>query len=46
LMSWAFPVLHERLTACVDCNNMCYMFKPSEIAKFSRIFDDFLPEKV
>jgi hypothetical protein len=28
------------LTRAVDCNNMCYMFKPSKIAKFSRIFDD------
>ena len=24
----------------VDCNNMCYMFRPSEIAKVSRLFDD------
>jgi hypothetical protein len=28
------------VTPTVDCNNMGYMFKPSEIAKFSRIFDD------
>ena len=30
----------------VDCNNMCYMSKPSENAKFSRIFDDSSPQKV
>jgi hypothetical protein len=31
---------HQRVTRTVDCNNMRYMFKPSETAKFSRIFDD------
>jgi hypothetical protein len=31
---------HCRLTVGVDCNNMGYMFKLSEIAIFSRIFDD------
>jgi hypothetical protein len=34
------------LAIIVDCNNMCYMFKPSEIAKFSRIFDDSSLKKV
>ena len=33
-------------TAGVDCNNMCYMFKPSKIAKFSRIFDDSSLQRV
>jgi hypothetical protein len=35
-----FSVAKGGLTAGVDCNNICYMLKPSEIAKFSRIFDD------
>ena len=34
------------LTQTVDCNNMCYMSKPSENAKFSRIFDDSSLQKV
>jgi len=34
------------LTASVDCNDMCYMPKHQEIAKFSRIFDDSSPQKV
>lgn len=34
------------LAIAVDCNNMCYRFKPSEIANFSRIFDDFSLKRV
>src|SRR5687767_10564628 len=30
----------RRVTQAVDCNNMCYMSKLSENAKFSRVFDD------
>src|SRR5687768_10524662 len=37
---------HQRVTPAVDCNNMCYTSKPSKIAKFSHIFDDFCLEKV
>jgi len=32
--------------AGVDCNNMCYMSKLSENAKFSRVFDDSSLQKV
>jgi hypothetical protein len=34
------------LTRAVDCNDMCYMFEPSEIAKFSRNFADSSLKKV
>jgi len=37
---------HQRVTQAVDCNNMCYMSKSSENAKFSRIFDDSSLQKV
>jgi hypothetical protein len=33
-------------TTCVNCNNMCYMSKSSENAKFSRVFDDSSSQKV
>jgi hypothetical protein len=31
---------HQRVTRAVDCNNIRYRLKPSEIAKFSRILND------
>jgi hypothetical protein len=31
---------HPQVTQTVNCNNMGYIFKPSKIAKFSRVFDD------
>jgi hypothetical protein len=42
---WSCPA-RQPLTPAVDCNNMCYVFKSSEIAKFSRIFDDSSLQKV
>ena len=37
---------HLPLMPAVDCNSMCYMSKSSEIAKFSRVFDDSSLQKV
>jgi len=37
---------HQRVTQAVDCNNICYMPKHQEIAKFSRIFDVSGQQKV
>jgi hypothetical protein len=31
---------HQPVTPAVACNNMGYMFNPSKIAKFCRVFDD------